>query len=58
MSEQDWREISDLDGLLIAETVRIETPYMRGVFVVEDIEERVEGGSVVTTYTFRGVTDG
>ena len=59
MSEQDWREVTDdLESLMIAETVRIETPYVRGLFVVENIEERTEGAVAITTYTFSMLTDG
>ena len=40
------------DDLKIAETIRIESPYVSGEFVVEDIEEEERpDGTVVTSYT-------
>lgn len=58
MTGDDWRKVGEdwmaaiPDDLKIAETIRIESPYVSGEFVVEDIEEEERpDGTVVTSYT-------
>lgn len=41
-----------LENLRVAEEVWIETPSMRGVFVVESIDEETIGDETVTRYRF------